>query len=91
MIKVEIYTRRFCGYCDAAKALLDRKGAAFTEHDVTGAPELRRAMIARSNGGMTLPQIFIGATHVGGCDDLYALDAEGRLDALLQADAGQSA
>ncbi len=79
-----MYTRRFCGYCDAARSLLKRKGVVFTEHDVTGDPELRRAMIARSNGGMTLPQIFIGATHVGGCDDLYELEAAGRLDPLLQ-------
>jgi glutaredoxin 3 len=85
MVNVEIYTRRFCGYCDAARALLERKGATFTEHDVTGNAELRRAMIARSNGGMTLPQIFIGATHVGGCDELYALDKAGGLDTLLGA------
>jgi len=91
MVKVEIYTRRFCGYCDAARALLQRKGVAFTEHDTTGQPELRRQMIDRANGGMTLPQIFVGATHVGGCDDLYALEAEGRLDPLLSAGAEQSA
>lgn len=91
MVNVEIYTRRFCGYCDAARALLRRKGVAFTEHDVTGKPELRQAMIARSNGGMTLPQIFIGTTHVGGCDDLYELEAAGRLDPLLQAHQEQTA
>lgn len=91
MVNVEIYTRRFCGYCDAARDLLRRKGVEFTEHDVTGKPELRQAMIARSNGGMTLPQIFIGATHVGGCDDLYALEEAGRLDPLLHADQEQNA
>jgi glutaredoxin 3 len=91
MVNVEIYTRRFCGYCDAARALLQRKGVAFTEHDTTGKPDLRRQMIERSNGGMTLPQIFIGATHVGGCDDLYALEAEGGLDPLLQAGQEQTA
>jgi glutaredoxin 3 len=91
MVNVEIYTRRFCGYCDAARELLRRKGVAFTEHDVTGNAELRRAMIERSNGGMTLPQIFVGATHVGGCDDLYELDDAGRLDALLHADQEQTA
>jgi glutaredoxin 3 len=91
MITVEIYTRRFCGYCDAAKNLLNRKGVTFTEYDVTGDPELRRAMMARSNGGMTLPQIFVGTTHVGGCDDLYALERAGQLDPLLQAGQEQSA
>jgi glutaredoxin 3 len=92
MAKVEMYTRRFCGYCDAARSLLKRKGVTFSEYDVTGDPELRRKMIARSNGGMTLPQIFIGDTHVGGCDDLYDLDAAGRLDPMLQqVGQGQSA
>jgi glutaredoxin 3 len=91
MVKIEIYTRRFCGYCDAARELLSRKGVAFTEHDVSGAPELRREMIARANGGLTVPQIFIGATHVGGFDDLYELDAAGRLDPLLRADQEQPA
>jgi glutaredoxin 3 len=91
MVNVEIYTRRFCGYCDAARALLQRKGVTFIEHDTTGKPELRRQMIERSNGGMTLPQIFIGATHVGGCDDLYALESEGKLDLLLAAPQEQTA
>jgi glutaredoxin 3 len=91
MVNVEIYTRRFCGYCDAARALLQRKGVTFTEFDVTGNAELRRAMIERSNGGMTLPQIFIGATHVGGCDDLYELEAAGGLDPLLHVDQEQTA
>jgi len=91
MVTVEIYTRRFCGYCDAARALLQRKGVTFTEHDTTGQPELRRQMIERSNGGMTVPQIFIGTTHVGGCDDLYALEAAGGLDPLLRASQEQNA
>lgn len=89
MVNVEIYTRRFCGYCDAARALLQRKGVAFTEHDTTGHPEVRSEMTARSNGGYTVPQIFIGATHVGGCDELYELEAAGRLDPLLHADQQQ--
>jgi len=91
MAAVKIYTRRFCYYCDAAKELLRRKGVAFTEIDVTGAPERRREMMERAKGRMTVPQIFIGSTHVGGCDDLYALDAAGELDALLPATEGQPA
>ena len=67
------------------KALLASKGVDFTEHDATGNPELRQEMIAKSKGGMTFPQIFIGDTHVGGCDDLHALDRAGKLDALLAA------
>ena len=85
MADVTIYTRAMCGYCAAAKRLLDRKGVAYTEHDASFSPELRREMIARANGGSTFPQIFIGDVHVGGCDDLYALDARGRLDSLLAA------
>lgn len=85
MAPVTIYTRQGCGYCSRAKALLNSKGVAFTEHDATGNPALRQEMIDRSNGGMTFPQIFIGETHVGGCDDLHALDRAGKLDALLAA------
>jgi glutaredoxin 3 len=85
MADVTIYTRAMCGYCAAAKRLLDSKGVAYTEHDASFSPELRREMIARANGGSTFPQIFIGDVHVGGCDDLYALDARGRLDSLLAA------
>ena len=84
MAPVTIYTRQGCGYCSRAKALLTSKGVAFTEHDATGNPALRQEMIDRSNGGMTFPQIFIGETHVGGCDDLHALEAAGKLDALLE-------
>ncbi|MBT9291186.1 glutaredoxin 3 [Prosthecodimorpha staleyi] len=82
MAAVVIYTREFCGYCSAAKALLDRKGVAYEEKDATGSPALRREMMDRS-GRTTFPQIFVGATHVGGCDDLHALDRAGRLDPLL--------
>jgi glutaredoxin 3 len=83
MTSVEIYTREFCQYCQWAKELLSRKGVNFREIDVTGNRQMREEMIQRSNGGSTLPQIFIGATHVGGCDELYALEDAGKLDALL--------
>jgi glutaredoxin 3 len=85
MPAVEIYTRELCGYCDAAKALLHRKGVTFTEIDVTGNRERRAEMTSRAQGRMTVPQIFIGATHIGGCDELYALDRSGGLDPLLAA------
>jgi glutaredoxin 3 len=85
MTDVVIYTRQFCGYCARAKQLLDKKGVAYEEKDATNAPELRREMVERSNGGSTFPQIFIGARHVGGCDDLHALDRRGELDPLLAA------
>jgi len=83
MKPVEIYTTQSCPYCHAAKALLRKKGAAFTEIDVGREPRLRSAMTARSGGGVTVPQVFIGGQHVGGCDDLHALDHAGRLDPLL--------
>lgn len=83
MVEVTIYTRAGCGYCVAAKRLLERKGVAYREHDATDNPALRQEMIQRALGRSTFPQIFIGAMHVGGCDDLHALEAEGRLDALL--------
>ena len=83
MALVEIYTTRFCGYCRSAIALLKRKGIAFTEIDVTRDPETRSKMYARSNGGYTVPQIFIGATHVGGSDELHALERAAKLDPLL--------
>jgi glutaredoxin 3 len=83
MPPVEIYTTRWCPYCHMAKALLKRKGVAFTEIDVSRDPALRNAMTERANGGYTVPQIFIGATHVGGSDDLHALERAGKLDALL--------
>jgi glutaredoxin 3 len=80
---IEIYTRPGCGYCTAAKSLLTRKNAAFTEFDVAKDPTLRQIMWDRAGAGSTFPQIFIGQTHVGGCDELYALDRAGKLDALL--------
>ena len=83
MQTVEIYTTPFCGFCHAAKRLLTQKGVTFDEVDLSVQPERRAEMMSRSNGGRTVPQIFIGATHVGGCDDLYALDSRGKLDALL--------
>lgn len=83
MAKVEIYTRDFCGYCLRAKRLLESKGVAFTEYNIGMEPELRSEMIQRSNGGMTVPQIFINDESIGGSDDLMALDREGRLDSTL--------
>ena len=83
MIAIEIYTTRYCPYCNAAKRLLSHKGARFTEIDVSGDPKGRGAMLARANGRTTVPQIFIGATHVGGYDDLAALEYAGKLDPLL--------
>jgi glutaredoxin 3 len=83
MNAVEIYTTPFCGYCQAAKHLLTHKGVAYTEIDVSQDPNLRAVMVQRSNGGRTVPQIFVGDTHVGGCDDLYALESAGKLDPLL--------
>ena len=83
MKPVEIYTSPLCGYCHAAKRLLTQKGVAFTEYDVSRDNDLRATMMQRSNGGRTVPQIFVGETHVGGCDDLYALDKAGKLDPLL--------
>jgi glutaredoxin 3 len=80
---IEIYTRPGCGYCSAAKSLLTRKKAEFIEFNVATDPTLRQQMFDRAGAGSTFPQIFIGQTHVGGCDELYALDREGKLDALL--------
>ncbi|MCR4267950.1 glutaredoxin 3 [Nitratireductor sp. ZSWI3] len=83
MADVTIYTRMMCGYCAAAKRLLDHKGVSYTEHDASFSPELRQEMIQRANGRSTFPQIFVGSVHVGGSDDLHALEREGRLDTLL--------
>jgi glutaredoxin 3 len=91
MAAVEIYTIRYCPYCREAKELLSRKGVSFHEIDVTGNRQMRQRMIERANGRSTVPQIFIGATHLGGCDDLYALDAAGGLDPLLRQAEGQPA
>jgi glutaredoxin 3 len=83
MTAIEIYTRPGCGYCAAAISLLKRKNAAFTEFNVATDPAYREQMYQRAGAGSTFPQIFIGQTHVGGCDELYALDRAGKLDALL--------
>jgi glutaredoxin 3 len=82
MKKVEIYTTQWCPYCTAAKALLEDKGVAFEEVDADS-PDVRMAMVQRANGRRTVPQIFIGDTHVGGYDDLSALERRGALDPLL--------
>lgn len=83
MPPVTIYTTRFCPYCTAAKSLLQKKSVAFEEIDVTGNPGGRRSMTERAAGRTTVPQIFVGERHVGGCDDLYDLDQAGQLDQLL--------
>ena len=82
MPPVTVYPRAFCPYCTRAVALLQRKGAPVTEIDATGCPQKRQEMITRS-GRWTFPQIFVGETHVGGCDDLHALEQRGGLDPLL--------
>lgn len=83
MASIEIYTTPYCPYCIAAKNLLRTKGVDFVEIDVGRDRALRARMVERAGGRMTVPQIFIGETHVGGCDDLYALDDAGGLDRLL--------
>lgn len=83
MQPVEIYTSPLCGFCHAAKRLLDQKGVDFSEIDVLANPERKPEMIQRAQGGRTVPQIFVGEMHVGGCDDLFALERAGKLDALL--------
>jgi glutaredoxin 3 len=83
MAPVEIYTTPYCGYCRAAKALLTRKNVPFNEIDVSGDAELREAMTERAGGRTSVPQIFIGETHVGGSDELHALERAGKLDAVL--------
>lgn len=83
MAHVEIYTGMLCGYCSAAKRLLKQKGVAFEETDVTLKPGARATMMERSNGIRSVPQIFIDGEHVGGCDDLYALESAGKLDTKL--------
>jgi glutaredoxin 3 len=83
MASIEVYTTPYCPYCSSAKELLRRKGADFVEINVAGDRGLRAKMVERAGGRTTVPQIFIGDTHVGGCDDLYALDDAGGLDPLL--------
>lgn len=85
MQKIEIYTKGYCPFCIRAKRLLDAKGVSYTDFEIDKHPELRDGMIERANGASTVPQIFIGTTHVGGCDDLFALEATGKLDPLLKA------
>lgn len=85
MQPVEIYTSPLCGFCHAAKRLLNEKGVHFAEVDVLANPDRKPEMIKRANGGRTVPQIFVGDIHVGGCDDLFALERAGKLDALLAA------
>ena len=85
MKTVEIYTSPLCGFCHAAKRLLNEKGVSLSEVDVLQNPERKQEMIQRANGGRTVPQIFVDDDHVGGCDELYALEREGKLDALLAA------
>lgn len=83
MAHVEIYTTKVCPYCVRAKALLKSKGQDYTEHDLTGNDEARDVLLAKTNGQRTVPQIFINGQHIGGCDNLYALDQKGELDKLL--------
>ncbi|MGC9954456.1 MAG: glutaredoxin 3 [Rhizomicrobium sp.] len=83
MCKVRIYTTPFCPFCARAKALLAKKGIAFDEIDVTVDDDARKDMQVKTSGAQTVPQIFIGERHVGGCEDLYALDKAGDLDLLL--------
>lgn len=83
MQPVTIYTKPFCGFCHAAKRLLTMKGVSFDEIDISGNPALRKEMIQKANGRTTVPQIWVGATHIGGFDDLDALDMRGKLDPLL--------
>ena len=83
MADVTIYTTMLCPYCHRAKALLGKKGVSYTEIDVGMDSDKRREMMQRANGGHTVPQIFIDERHVGGCDELYALDRDGKLDPLL--------
>jgi len=83
MADVLLYTRQFCGFCTAAKRLLATKCVCYTEHDATFSPELKQEMIGKAYGRTTFPQIFIDGVHVGGCDELHALDSAGKLDRML--------
>ena len=84
MADILIYTKNYCPYCQDAKALLQKKGVAFTEVDLEKQPGRRQEMIDKANGRTTVPQIFINSTHVGGCDDLYALERQGKLEPMLK-------
>ncbi len=83
--QVELYTTGWCGFCMRAKALLTRKGVAFEEYRVDETPALREQMVERSGGARSVPQIFIAGQHIGGCDELHALEQSGKLDGLLAA------
>jgi len=86
MAEVEIYTTPFCSYCQRAKRLLDDKGVPYTEVDLSIEPDRRQEMIQRAEGRHTMPQVFIDGTPVGGCDEIHALEAAGRLDPMLGID-----
>lgn len=83
MATIEIYTKSGCPYCARAKALLDSKGASYKESEINSDPSAREQMLSRANGRTTVPQIFIGGEHIGGSDDLAALESAGKLDAML--------
>lgn len=83
MLKIEIYTTKFCPFCVRAKMLLTQKGVSFTEFAVDNVPDLRKTMMQRSGGAHTVPQIFIDDKHIGGCDELYALERQSQLDKIL--------
>ncbi len=83
MAEVELYTTKYCPYCTRARALLQRKGVAYVDIDINDEPDRRSEMVRRANGRSTVPQIFIDGDHIGGCDDLVALDRAGRLDRKL--------
>ena len=85
MNPVEIYTSSTCGFCHAAKRLLSQKGVNFSEVNINAQPQRRAEMVQRASGRRTVPQIFIGDRHIGGCDELYALERAGKLDGLLEA------
>jgi glutaredoxin 3 len=84
MQPVDIYTSPLCGFCHAAKRLLSQKGVPFTEIDIARQPAKRAEMMQRASGRHTVPQIFVGTSHVGGCDELFALERSGKLDPLLK-------
>jgi len=83
MGKIEIYTTPICPYCVQAKRLLGKKGVPYEEIDVSRDPDLRRTMVQKTGGRMTVPQIFVNGTHIGDCDEIYALEKAGKLDPLL--------
>lgn len=85
MSKVEIYSKGYCPYCKRAKALLQQKGIEYKEYPIDEQPELREEMVKRANGGGTVPQIFINDQHIGGCDDMFALESQNKLDIMLAA------